>query len=500
MTALKLPGFFVAVLCLMLFNQARSQEKPEPTARFSFNNQKNYDEQSQREAKLVGTNFTYDRFNNENSAVFLHGSPFSYINLGNYPAIKPVIGSVSLWVNMQGEVWAGKGYTVNPLILTKNSNRDDFFEAYCLNYNPESNNFTAGSSKDSSLQVSINSIGNEELFKWHHLVVTWDNHYFSFYCDGKLCNTLPKNFRTQFVSTDSVLVGVSANKKNDRCSHMLADDIEFYDRVLTPAQIQDLFNAPNPNKNKIIFNWVMTGLALCLLVLVIYFIVKHQVSLTLKKEKQRLELYNIILETELRVNRALMNPHFVFNSLNALQNFILKNENDRANNYLVKFSKLMRKILENNMSDNIPLEMEIDLLQKYLEIEDLRFEENIEHTIYVDPAVKPSTIKIPIMMLQPFIENAIWHGLLKKQGAKTLNISFFLHDPDHIECIIEDNGIGRKKSETYNLEKKSLGIGFVEQRLKLFNKIHKLNCSLLIQDKAGESGTLVKIILPILNK
>ena len=92
-----------------------------------------------------------------------------------------------------------------------------------------------------------------------------------------------------------------------------------------------------------------------------------------------------MLETELRVNRALMNPHFVFNSLNALQTFILKNENDMANNYLVKFSKLMRKILENNMSESISLEMEVDLIEKYLEIENLRFEENILYNWYSRP-------------------------------------------------------------------------------------------------------------------
>ncbi|MES2680157.1 MAG: histidine kinase [Bacteroidota bacterium] len=498
--ALKYRGVYLFALFLLLGTAMKSQEKKGPTARFSFNNLKNYDEVSQRRVKLVGTNFTVDRFNNENSAVFLHGSPFSYINLGNYPAIKPVIGSISIWIKLQGEMWAGTGYTVNPIILTKNSNKNDFFESYGINYIPEQNIITAGCSKDSSMQVSITSVGDFELFEWHHLVLTWDNEFLSFYCDGKLENKLPKNFITKFVSTDSVLVGVSANKKNNRSSYMSADDIEFYDHVLNADDVLELYNAPNPNKGKMIFNWVLIAIGFGFIVLCIYFFAKHRLTVTLHKEKQRLELYNIILETELRVNRALMNPHFVFNSLNALQNFILKNENDRANHYLVKFSKLMRKILENNMSDSIPLEMEIDLLQKYLEIEDLRFEENIVHTIHVDPGVKPSAIKIPIMMLQPFIENAIWHGLLKKQGTKTIDISFFMHDVDYVECIIEDNGIGRKKNEDYNLEKKSLGISFVEQRLKLFNKIHGLNCSLLIQDKAGDAGTIVRIILPILNK
>ena len=204
------------------------------------------------------------------------------------------------------------------------------------------------------------------------------------------------------------------------------------------------------------------------------------------------------METELRVNRALMNPHFVFNSLNALQNFILKNENDRANNYLVKFSKLMRKILENNMSDMITLDAEIDLLLKYLEIEDLRFEENIIHTITVEQGVQASVINIPVMMLQPFIENAIWHGLLQKTGEKKLDISFSMSGTSCLQCRIEDNGIGRTKTEYYNPEKKSLGISFIKQRLRLFNKMHSLDCRLTIDDKPNQSGTIVTVILPIL--
>ena len=102
------------------------------------------------------------------------------------------------------------------------------------------------------------------------------------------------------------------------------------------------------------------------------------------------------------------------------------------------------------------------------------------------------------MMLQPFVENAIWHGLLKKEGEKLLRISFSVVKDSYVLCIIEDNGPGRKKNDDVDLEKSSLATGFIEQRLNLLNRIHRLNCSLTIEDKPDGGGTVVKILLPIL--
>jgi sensor histidine kinase YesM len=151
------------------------------------------------------------------------------------------------------------------------------------------------------------------------------------------------------------------------------------------------------------------------------------------------------------------------------------------------------------MSDVITLDFEIEMLKRYLEIEDLRFEENIKSNISVHPGITPSSVKIPIMMIQPFVENAIWHGLLNKQGEKLINISFEPEGENYIKCTVEDNGTGRKKENEMS-ERRSLATGFIEQRLNLLNRIHKLNCSLKINDKAGNAGTIVQIILPILKR
>ena len=232
----------------------------------------------------------------------------------------------------------------------------------------------------------------------------------------------------------------------------------------------------------------------------VYLLIRYYIKVSLRKGRQRLELANLLLENELRINRALMNPHFIFNSLNTLHNYILMNNVDRASNYLIKFSKLIRKILDSNLSDAISLEMEIELIQRYMEIESLRFNEHLKYAIIVEPSIASSFITIPIMMVQPFIENAVWHGLKDKSGDKMVTVSFSLYEEKYLKCVIEDNGTGRKKRSLNNLEKKSLGTGFVQQRLNLLNRIHNLSASLTIVDKAGNSGTLVTLILPILNK
>ncbi len=158
----------------------------------------------------------------------------------------------------------------------------------------------------------------------------------------------------------------------------------------------------------------------------------------------------------------------------------------------------MRKLLESNLSNMVSLEQETELLTTYMELEDVRFEKKITYSIEIDPRIIPSSVEIPVMLLQPFIENAIWHGLLKKKGERLLKISFLWVEDGYIKCLIDDNGIGRKHARSGNPGKKSLATLFVLQRLDLLNKIHGLNCSLIIEDKAGDQGTRVAYFYPFL--
>ncbi len=448
---------------------------------------------------MVGASYTYDRFGNPNSAVYVFGNQFSYINLGNQKVLKPNVGSLSLWVNVEKAVWSGKGFKANPIIVAKRNSDDDFFESYGIYYEYLSKKIAVCSVRDSLRQINITSMEDFELAKWQHLVFTYDDHFLSFYINGKLEKKIVKNFPTLFDSQLPLLLGVTANAKNDRFTQGAFDDIAIYDKVLNAAEVLDLYKAPNPNKYKIIFNWLLICLAILLIITLTYLYVKRRLSQALKKEKQLFQFSSTLLENELRVNRSLMNPHFIFNSLNTLHSLILKNEVDKANHYLIRFSKLTRKILENNASNTVLLSMEIQLLLGYVELESLRFEKDILYSIDVIPPLSPSNVSIPTMMLQPFVENAIWHGLLKKEGEKFLSISFSLHEGNYLLCIIEDNGVGRNPEANDNSQKKSMSTLFVSQRLDLLNKIHKLECQLSIEDKPNRSGTRVKIILPLLN-
>lgn len=486
-------------IALCAVSCALAQSPKGPAAAFYFNEGSRLDAVSGHSAHLSGTSFTSDRFGNKNHAVFVNGNGDSYINLGNYKALKPVEGSISLWVKMEHPIRVGKGVPYNPILVTRCANRDDFNEAYALYYMIESRKLLAVNARDSLAEVGLYS--NEPFARnaWKHLVLSYDSSTISLYIDGELEQRRSKKFQTVFLDTGPVLIGFSGSEKNLRWWNGTVDDIAFFDYVLSDQEVGDLYHAPNPNERAILVQRILMGAGILLVIILIYFLVRYRIKVAVRREKQKHELNNIILQTELRVNRALMNPHFVFNSLNALQNLILSHEIEKANDYLVKFSKMIRKLLESNMSDLISLEMEVELLKRYMEIENLRFEENIEFKVEVDPAINAHDTRIPVMMLQPFVENAVWHGLLKKQGEKLLTIYFSPVEDKYVLCVIEDNGIGKEqKKNSAIFDKASLATSFIEQRLRTLNRIYGLHCEMSIEYKPGQAGTRMKILLPIL--
>ncbi len=494
-TMYKFPFIFI----LFFLPELLFAGEPKPAAKFSFNGGKNYDEVSGKKAKLVNTVPVKDRFGNEGNAVYISGSRYSYINLGTYKALKPKAGTISLWVKIENEIWSGKGAFYNPILLTKYTQLNDYYEAYAIYYFMESGKINCVTAKDSTCQNNLATRDIVYKNRWYHVAISYNDTSMALYLNGQLESRVPQKFGIRFLEGDSVMVGHTANEKNQRYLLGAVDDIEFFDHVLTDKEVLELYLAPNPNKTVILLGRILMVLAVIIGLILIYFYTRHKVKAAVKIEKEKSEQANKALENELRVHRALMNPHFIFNSLNGLQDFILKNENEEANDYLIKFSQLLRKIMESNMSDLIALELEIELLKRYVEIEGMRFEENIHFTLTVDPGIVPSVTIIPIMMLQPFVENAIWHGLLNKKGDKSIRMSFELYKEKYLKCIIEDNGIGRKKDK-FSIEKTSLATVFIKQRLDLLNKIHELECSLVIEDKPESAGTIVTIVLPILTK
>jgi tetratricopeptide (TPR) repeat protein len=200
---------------------------------------------------------------------------------------------------------------------------------------------------------------------------------------------------------------------------------------------------------------------------------------------------------------AQMNPHFIFNCLGSIKQMILENEQENANNYLNKFAKMIRLSLEYSRRPYVTVREKLEYLDNYLQMELLRFDHSFSYRIEVDENICTDEVGVPPMMIQPLVENAIWHGLMNRSGDRQLFIRYKLHD-GRLICEIEDNGIGVIQS---NLRPKhghqSFGIENIRHRLTLLNEKYHLDCCLQIKDKSefdrSESGTLAILTLPILN-
>jgi len=197
--------------------------------------------------------------------------------------------------------------------------------------------------------------------------------------------------------------------------------------------------------------------------------------------------------------RSQMNPHFIFNALNSVNNFIAKSDERSANRYLSEFSTLMRSVLENSEEDYIPLSKELELLKLYTKLEHSRFSDKFTYEILVDGHIDVAAFQIPPMLLQPYIENAIWHGLRYKKEKGFLKINLKQKDKETIIITIIDNGIGRKKSaalKTSNQKKqKSKGMGNIKKRIAILNDMYKDKVAVDISDLKDETGTVVQFSL-----
>ncbi|MCK0145963.1 histidine kinase [Arenibacter sp. F26102] len=194
--------------------------------------------------------------------------------------------------------------------------------------------------------------------------------------------------------------------------------------------------------------------------------------------------------------RSQMNPHFIFNALNSVNNFIAKSDERSANRYLSDFSTLMRAVLENSDEDFIPLSKELELLELYTKLEHSRFTDKFDYKIEIDPNIDIDAFQIPPMLLQPYIENAIWHGLRYREDKGLLKIELKQKDKNAIEISITDNGIGRKRSKaikTQNQKKqKSKGMGNIKKRIEILNDMYKDKVDVFISDlEANGTGTRV---------
>lgn len=219
----------------------------------------------------------------------------------------------------------------------------------------------------------------------------------------------------------------------------------------------------------------------------------------------RTEYERNLAQSEMTALRAQLNPHFLFNSLNSIKHFIITNEPRSATHYLNKFARLMRLALDNSRFSFIPLETEIEFLGLFLELEQLRLSNRFDYHITVDKDIDAALCMIPPLMIQPFVENAIWHGLIHKQDKGILDIRFSKEDA-HLLVQIEDDGIGRESSKKHKSDsptRQSMGVQLIENRLDLLRKVYDHDARLEIRDlidsEGQPCGTLVSLYLPFKN-
>lgn len=230
-----------------------------------------------------------------------------------------------------------------------------------------------------------------------------------------------------------------------------------------------------------------------------------------EKEKkialEKVEMDKELVFSQLENLRSQMNPHFIFNALNSIQEYIVTNEKETASAFLVKFSRLIRIYLEHSRSSEVRLDEEIMALQLYLELEKDRFEDALDYTINVSKELETQKIKTPSLFIQPYIENALKHGLLHKKNNRKLEVNFELsNNKETLICTIEDNGIGRMASAEINKNRAHLHQSFAttanQKRVELINKTRKNKTNVTIEDlydsENNPTGTKVIISIPLI--
>ena len=249
--------------------------------------------------------------------------------------------------------------------------------------------------------------------------------------------------------------------------------------------------------------WWFRIALLLFICLVVYALFIYRVRTIRKQEALKTSINKQIADMRLKVLHTQMNPHFLFNALNSIQECIYTQQTAVASRYLAKFSRLVRLILEHSEHSFISLGQEIELLTLYLELETLRFEESFTYKIETDSA-ETALLSIPPMLVQPFIENALWHGLLHKEGEKRLSV-LFRADKENIYVTIEDNGIGRKaakiKKSGKEQQRQSWGIQLSSRQLDIVSHLTHQQASVSIEDlftaEYEPAGTRVRLTIPI---
>lgn len=252
--------------------------------------------------------------------------------------------------------------------------------------------------------------------------------------------------------------------------------------------------------------WLIVGIVLSIL-LAVFGLYRYQMNQFKAREQLKTAFEKKLAHVEMSALLAQMNPHFLFNSLNSIESYIVSNQTKAAAQYLNNFSRLMRLILQHSRSNYISLKEEINALELYLEMEHIRFKDKFQYGIYIARDLDTNAIDIPPMLIQPYVENAIWHGLMHKpdrsNGMLVLEIS---RKDNFLYCVIEDNGIGREKAQAIVAKKttprkRSMGMAITKDRMKIMSQLYNFNTEVKVTDlycKNGDArGTRVELFIPL---
>jgi tetratricopeptide (TPR) repeat protein len=282
------------------------------------------------------------------------------------------------------------------------------------------------------------------------------------------------------------------NAENIEATTRQAEQIEFEKKYA----ITETLHHAQLQQQRTVKNSISAGSGILLLGGLLSFFFYRRKRNAVEKQKEA-EFKTEVAETEMKALRAQMNPHFMFNSLNSIGDYISHNKNELAGDYLAKFAKLMRLVLENSEKKEIVLADDLKALELYMQLEARRMNHKFSYELNVDANIDPETTLVPPLLLQPFVENSIWHGIAKKQGTGKIIISVIKED-DMIKCVVEDDGIGRQEAishqDSLSVEKKSLGMKITNARISILNKVKNTTAGVQLFDLA--QGTKVELKLP----
>ncbi|MFT4203448.1 MAG: tetratricopeptide repeat protein [Chitinophagaceae bacterium] len=287
-------------------------------------------------------------------------------------------------------------------------------------------------------------------------------------------------FRQHVTLRDSIF---NAEKEKDITRQQMEFDFEKRD-ALSKAEIQ---------RQSTIKKAILAGGTLLLLGGTTGFVLYKRRRDAVNRQKEA-EWKALASETELKALRAQMNPHFVFNSLNSIGDYILKNNNEQAQEYLSQFASLMRMVLTHSEQDFIPLRDDLQFIELYLQVESKRLPGRFSYAVHVAADLDTDNIMVPPLLLQPFVENSIWHGFKQKETAGHILVEIKKLG-EVLVCVVDDNGEGRNVD--VENKRKSFGISITENRLKILNQQRNATAALHIIDKENKSGTRIEIALPL---